>query len=423
MKEEELLRKFLGLEDEADEIVEAWKLFIETNKAFRDVDARVISRREGDNIRRKFAKHVKKNRLKMLDDEEGGLKTYELAIGREGEEAEVEGELKRLNSFDLWLLADFPALCTVWVADGFKEAEGFPDAIRAFLDNPHVNVRLKERLIEKDKARGEELLKTLLDAQPSAVSAHLLLVWLYEREGRLEDAEAEYTRMSTETDDEVVWTNYGDFLEKNGRYEEAFDAFKQGFEVCERIGRADDRLGTVIKDSISRVERMKNLEGEAAAKAREYWDAVWLIEDIREFADKTYATELEKAPGEYKEEKGIDVSYVEDTFDFFYWFLFSRALGDGRTLGMVYAEEKGLSDELKERLQGLGNPVSGDFEVVSVDRATFTFVAKNVETEEEYELQGSIPDIEGRLTFAGNIYPWGDFYLTECLLKVQEEEG
>jgi hypothetical protein len=90
---------------------------------------------------------------------------------------------------------------------------------------------------------------------------------------------------------------------------------------------------------------------------------------------------------------------------------------------MVYAEEKGLSDELKERLQGLGNPVSGDFEVVSADRATFTFVAKNVETEEEYELQGSIPDIEGRLTFTGDIYPWGDFYFTECLLKVQEEEG
>jgi len=420
MKEEELLRKFLGLEDEAEERVEAWKLFIETNKAFRDVDARVISRREGDNIRRKFTKHVRKNRLKMLDDEEG-LKTHELAIGREGEEA--EGELKRLNSFDLWLLADFPALCTVWVADDVKEAEGFPDAILAFLDNPYANVRLKERLIEKDKARGEALLKTLLEAQPSAVSAHLLLVWFYEREGRLEDAEAEYTRMSTETDDEVVWTNYGDFLEKNGRYEEAFDAFKKGFEVCERIGRAGDRLGTVIKDSISRVERMKNLEGEAAAKAREYWDAVWLIDDIREFADKTYATELEKAPDEYKEEKGIDVSYVEETFDFFYWFLFSRALGDGRTPGMVYAAEKGLGDELKERLQGLGNPVSGDFEVVSVDRATFTFVAKNVETEEEYKLQGSIPDIEGRLTFTGNVYPWGNFYFTECLLKVQEEEG
>jgi tetratricopeptide (TPR) repeat protein len=422
MKEEELLRKFLGLEDEADEIVEAWKLFIETNKAFRDVDARVISRREGDNIRRKFTKHVRKNRLKMLDEEEG-LKAHELALGREGDEAEIEGELKRLNSYDLWLLADFPALCTVWVADDFKDAEGFPDEILAFLDNPYVDVRLKERLIEKDEARGEELLKTLLEAQPSAVGAHLLLVRLYEREGRLEDAEAEYIRMSTETDDEVVWTNYGDFLEKNGRYEEAFDAFKKGFEVCERIGRAGDRLGAVITESISRVERMKNLEGEAAAKAREYWDTVWLIDEIREFADKTYATELEKAPDEYKEEKGIEVMDVEDAFDFLYWFLFTRALEDGRTPGMVYADEKGLSDELKERLQGLGNPVSGDFEVVSADRATFTFVAKNVETEEEYELQGSIPDIEGRLTFTGDIYPWGDFYFTECLLKVQEEEG
>lgn len=421
MEEEELLRKFLGLEDEAEDIVEAWKLFIETNKAFRDVDARVISRREGDNIRRKFTKQVRKNRLQMLDEQEGGLKAHELAIVREGDGA--EGAFKRLNSFDIWLLADFPALCTVWVAEDFKEAEGFPDTILAFLDNPYANVRLKERLIEKDTVRGEKLLKTLLEAKPSAVSAHLLLVRHYEREGRLEDAEAEYKRMVTETDDEVVWANYGDFLEKRGRYEEAFDAFKKGFEVCERIGRAGDRMGMVIKDSISRVERMKNLEGDEAAKAREYWDSVWLLDEIREFADKTYTNELEKAQDEYKEEKGIEVLYVEDTFDFLYWFLFSRALGDGRTPGMVYVDEKGLSDELKERLQGLGNPVSGDFEVVSVDQATFTFVAKDVETEAEYELRGPIPDIKGRLTFTGNIYPWGDFYFTECLLKAQEEEG
>jgi tetratricopeptide (TPR) repeat protein len=415
MDEEERLRKFLGLEEEADELVEAWELFIETSKAFRDVEARVISRREGDNIRRKFMKHVRKNRLQMLDESDGGLKAHELAIVREEDGA--AGGFKRLNSFDLWLLADFPDFCTVWVAEEVKKAEGFPDAILAFLNDLYASVRLKERVIEKDTARGEELLKSVLEVKPAAVSAHLLLLQLYEQEGRLEDAEAEYKRMLTETDDEFVWANYGYFLEKRGRYEEAFDAFKKGFEVCERIGRAGERLGMVIKESISRVERMKNLEGEAAGKAREYWDAVWLIEEIGAFADKTYATELEKATDEYKEEKGIDVSYAADTFDFLYWFLFSHALGDGRTPGMVYADEKGLSDELKERLQGLGNPVRGDFEVVSVDRASFSFVAKDVDTGVEYELRGSIPDIEGRLTFAGNIYPWGDFYFTECLLK------
>ncbi|MBK5190996.1 MAG: hypothetical protein JJE19_05840, partial [Methanosarcinales archaeon] len=96
MVQEERLKKFLDLEDEDEEIVEAWKLFIETNKAYRDVDARVISRREGDNVRRKFTKYLKKNKLRMLDEKEG-LKAHELAIARE---EEAEGAIKTVNSLD-----------------------------------------------------------------------------------------------------------------------------------------------------------------------------------------------------------------------------------------------------------------------------------------------------------------------------------
>ncbi len=420
MMEEERLKKFLDLEDEDEEIVEAWKLFIETNKAYRDVDARVISRREGDNVRRKFMKYIKKNKLRMLDEKER-LKAHELAITRE-EEAAAEGELKTLNSFDLWLLTDFEDVCAAWVAEDFRQVEGFPDMIIAFLDDPFVNSQLKERLIEKDTERGEKLLKEILEDKSSAVSVHLLLVKHYESSGRLAEAEAEYKRMLTVTDDEIVWAAYGDFLEKRGGYEAAFDAFKKSFEICERIGRAEDRLGVAIKESINRVERMKNLEGDEAEKAREYWEAVWLIEEIREFADKTFGTEIEKAREEYKEEKGIEEIDFEAVFDFLNGFLFSRTLEDGRTPGIVYAEEKGLSEGLKERIKGLGNPIKGDFEVVSVDPATLKFTVKELKTEEEYELRGDVPDIKGKLTFAGSIYPWGDFYFTECEFKAHEED-
>lgn len=416
MMREERLKKFLDLEDEDEEIVEAWKLFIETNKAYRDVDARVISRREGDNVRRKFAKYMKKNRLRMLDEEEG-LKAHEIAIARE---EKAEGEIKTLNSFDLWLLTDFEDVCAAWMAEDFGDVEGFPDMIIAFLDDPFVNSQLKERLIEKDTERGEKLLKTILEDNSSAVSVHLLLVKYYESENRLAEAEAEYKRMLTVTDDEIVWAFYGGFLEKRGRYEEAFDAFKNGFEVCERIGRAEDGLDAAIKESINRVERMKNLEGDEAEKAIEYWEAVWLIEEIREFAYKTFGTEIEKAEEEYKEAEGIEEIDFEDGFDFLNGFLFSRTLDDGKTPGVVYAEEKGLSEELKEKIKGLGNPIKGDFEVVSVDPATFKFTVKELKTEEEYELRGDAPDIKAGLTFAGNIYPWADFYLTGGALKAQE---
>jgi len=418
MMQEELLKKFLDLEDEDETIVDAWKLFIEANKAYRDVDARIISRREGDNVRRIFVKHLKKNRLRMLDEEEG-LKAHELAITRE---EDTEGGIKALNSFDVGLLTDFADVCAAWVAEDFRQVEGFPDMILALLENPYVDDRMKERLIGRDKERGEELLKAILEDRPSEVCVHLLLVKHYEREGRLAEAEAEYKQMLTETDDEVVWVAYGYFLEKRERYEEAFDAFKKGLEVCERIGKERTDLGAAIKENISRVERMKNLEGDEADKAREYWEAVRLIDEIREFADRTFVKETKDAQEEYKEEKGIEKIDFEDAFDFLNWFLFNRKLKDGRTPGIVYAEEKGLSEELKEKIKGLGNPLKGTFEVVSVDQATFKFVVKEINTEEEYELRGDVPDIKAGLTFAGNIYPWSEFYLTGGVLKAQEED-
>ncbi|MDI6810085.1 MAG: hypothetical protein QMD80_00130 [archaeon] len=199
----------------------------------------------------------------------------------------------------------------------------------------------------------------------------------YERERRLAEAEAEYKRMLTVTDDEVVWANYGDFLEKIGRYEEAFDAFKESFEVCERVGKGETKFGEVVRKCISRVERMKNLEDDEAKKAREHYEAVWLLDEVREFAEKRFAEEIGVAQEEYRKEEGIEEIDFGDIFDFLNWFLFTRKFGDGRTPGIVYAEEKGLSEEPKEKIKGLGLPVKGTFEVVSVEPAFFKFVVKN----------------------------------------------
>lgn len=420
MKQKELIKKFLNLEDEDEVIVEAWNLFIAVQKAFRGVEARIISRRDGDNVQRNFIKYMKKQRLKTLDEEEG-LKTHEFAIIKE--EGDGEGDkskIKPLNLLDLWLLVDYEDVCVTWMADEPRSVKGFSKAIIDFLEDPDVTAQLRDRLIEKDKGRGEKLLKTILEDRPAEVNVHSLLVEHYEREGRLAEAEVEYKRILSKTDSEVVWANYGDFMERMGRYEEAFDAFKKSLDVCERTGW--EELRELLKESISRVERMKNLEGEEARKAREYMEAAWLIDDMREFAEKTLMKEIEKSEEEYKDEEGIEEIVFEDVFDFINWFLFNRKLHDGRTPGMVYAEEKGLSEEMKEKIKGLGNPVKGTFEIVGVDHASFKLVVKNRITDEEYELICNVPGIRKGQTFTGNIYPWGDFYITGGVLKTQDED-
>jgi len=91
---EGLIKKFFELEDADELVVRAWDIFIDVQRAYRDEKAGVISRREWDKLQRKFAGHMKKNKLRMLGEEEG-LKAHELAIVK-GEEG--EGEIKALNS-------------------------------------------------------------------------------------------------------------------------------------------------------------------------------------------------------------------------------------------------------------------------------------------------------------------------------------
>jgi tetratricopeptide (TPR) repeat protein len=419
MTQKELIRKFLNLEDEDEEILEAWYLLIETQKAFRDVEARTISRREADNVRRTFLRYMGKHGLKTLDEEAKGLKAHEVALVKGSAEGEGD-KLKPQNYLDLWLLTDFEELCALWVSEDLKQMNGFPDTIIAFLKAPYLDARLKERLIEKDKERGERILKTILEERPAEVAVHTALVKHYEREDRQAEAEAEYKRMLSVTDDELVWANYGTFLEMRGSYDEAFEAFKKSFESCERLGEVETGLGEMVKSCLSRVERMKNLEGDEAKKARGYMEALWLIDELQEFAQQRFEAEIGNAGEEYKKEFGIDTIGFEAVSDFSNWFLFTRKLGDGRTPGMVYAEEKMLSEALKEKIQGLGKPVKGSFELVKVDHASFRLVVKDVKTEVEYEVRADLPHLKEGLRCAGTLYPWGDFYLTRGTLSVQK---
>jgi tetratricopeptide (TPR) repeat protein len=414
MSTEDVIAAFLGLEDD-DRLKEAVKLLIETQRAYRDVEAQRISRREADNVRRTYLKYMRKHGLKTVDEEEG-LAENEFAIVQDAAEA-GKSALQPLNQDDLWLLTDFEAICALWLADDVHVAEGFPDAIRGFLSDPGIESHLKERLFERDKERGEYLLTAILEEEPSDLAAHSLLVGLYEKEERWAEIEAECKRFLDETDDELVWANYGDFLERRGRYSEAFNAFEESLEVCERIGTTGEGLGEVIKERLTRVERMLHLEGEEARKAREYWESVWLLEEVRAFADRRLRKEMEKAQDEYREAKGLEKLRIDLLFEFLNWFMFSRKLADGRTPGIMYADEQGLGEELRAKLEQLGNPITGVFELVRVDPASFTMLVKEVGSGNEYELRGDVSELEEGLTFAMTIYPWDDIYFTGDVLR------
>jgi tetratricopeptide (TPR) repeat protein len=419
MMEDEVLRRYLGLEAENELVIEAWRLFIETQRAYRDVDRGRLSRREGDNVRRRFIRHMKQHRLKAWDDE-AGLPRDELAVAGEGTPRE---DLRSVDSLDIRLLVDFEDLCAAWLADDPRTAEAFPEAFLAFYAHPLVDQQLKERLIEKDKERGERLLKALLEARPDAVIVHQLLVEHHERAGQFAEAEADYQRMLAENESEREWANYGEFLEHRGRYEEAFNAYKTSLAYCERLGEAGEEFGRVLTKHISRVERMKNLTGEDARKARAFWEALFLLAEIRLYAERAFEAELAKAEEEYREEHGRDKLSLAEVFEFLNWFLFTRPLTDGRTPGLVYADDKGLSDELKARLQGLGRPLKGAFEVLRADPATFTLIVKDRKTGAEYELRVDAPELKAGATFEASLLPWGEFYLTSGIVRSEEEEA
>ena len=419
MTDDEVLRRYLGLDAAPELVLEAWQHLIATQRAYQAVDRGRLSRREGDNVRRSYIRHMKQHRLKVWD-EETGLQRNELAIANEGTPRE---DLRRVDSRDLRLLVGFEDLCAAWLAEDPRTSEVFPEAFLAFFTNPLVDHELKERLIEKDTALGERLLMALLEAWPDAVIVHQLLADHYERAGQFAEADAAYRRMLAAHASEREWANYGEFLERRGRYDEAFTAYTTSLEYCERVGEAGEELARVLKKHLSRVERMKNLTGEDARKARAFWDALYLLEEIRLYAEDAFEPELGKAAEEYGKEHQRDELTAAEFFEFLNWFLFSRPLADGRTPGLVYATDKGLSDELKAQLAGLGRPLKSVFEVVRAEPASFTLLVKDQRTGVEYELRADAPELKAGSTFDAALYPWGEFYLTGGIERPEEEEA
>jgi len=420
MDKSELITKFFELDDADESAVIAWSFFIDLQRAASEETAGRLSRRDRDNVQRIFNRYMNKNKL-IMRSEDNGLKAHELAITKAG----VGGEekLKIVHSFDVWLLADFEDVCSILVADEPKKTEGFPEAIIKFLDDSKVHKWLKERLIEKNKDAGERLLKAILEANPTELTAHSLLVDFYERESMFFEAEVEFRRMLDTTNDKLVWANYGYFLELQGRYEDAFVALQNGMKICERAGEdvADDFLEEV-KRNISRMERMKDLAGEDARAVRDYQEAMQLLGDINVFAEKNMDTEITKARDEYLKEKDQEEIKYEDSYEFMNWFLFQRELPNGKVPGIVYAEENGLSDTTIERLKGLGSPVESFFEIVAVDNATFKLVVKDMATDKEYELVEAYSPVAVGQTFSRYIYPWSDFYFTAGTLMLHTDD-
>ncbi|KAF5413509.1 MAG: hypothetical protein C5S38_06280 [Candidatus Methanophagaceae archaeon] len=410
MDKRELITKFFELDAADESAVRAWSFFIDLQRAASEETAGRLSRRDRDNVQRIFNRYMNKNKLIMLS-EDNGLKAHELAITKAG--VGEEEKLKIVHSFDVWLLADFEDVCSILVADEPNETDGFPEVILKFLTDSGVHKWLKERLIEKNKDAGERLLKAILEDNPAELTAHSLLVDFYERESMFFEAEVEFRRMLDTTNDKLVWANYGYFLELQGRYEDAFVALQNGMKICERAGEdvADDFLEEVTRN-ISRMERMKGLAGEDARVVRDYQEAMRLLGDINVFAEKNLDTEITKARAEYLKEKDQAELKYEDSYEFMNWFLFQRELPTGKVPGIVYAEEKGLSDTTIERLKGLGNPVESFFEIVAVDNATFKLVVKDMATDKEYELVEAYSSVAVGQTFSRYIYPWGDFYFT-----------
>jgi len=451
--EQDLVKEFLGVSEEE---AKAWLLFVEMLRAFRDAEAGVSSRREADEARRRFERFLERNNLRMLGEEEG-LASDELAIAT-ATEAEQAG-IRKINTLDILLLVDHESVCEAFVAEDVRSA-ALVESVVDFFSSPEVPEWLKERLVERDAERAERLLKAVLSEIPDEVCSHFMLVTKYEREGRFADAEAEYKRFLSVREDAVVWANYGWFLERRERYEEALNAFERSISLlhAERTGVAgvgvaggagvagvgggvgsvggsevegvggvgggeEEYLLAELEKSVSRVSRMKELRGEYAQKAREYQRAVWLINEVREFATKRLSGEIERAKAEFMRNEGLEELSEEDALDFMNWFLFSRRLPDGKTPALLYAEEKGLDEELKKKLEALGSPVSGVFEVLSYEPARFSMQVRNLLTEEEYELMADMDaEVSAGQTFAGSIYPWGEFFLSGGALRMHSPE-
>ena len=411
-----MVKRFFGFSDEDEDIVKAWKLFIDVRKGVRDLGRDFISPEEYDRVQAEFIAYMREKELEILDWRHG-LRAGEMAITKLGER---EG-IKTLNSLDIMLMLDFSDVCAALVADDPRKVEGFPRVIAEFLDNPNILPFLKERLIERDKEATERLLKAFIEARPDSIEAHQLLIEIYKREGRFSEMEAEYKRILSKNEDELVWMDYGAFLERKGAYEEALRAFKRSFEICQTKIRAKTSRSMILS-SISRVERLMKLKGEDAEKAKECIRAAWLIDEIRKYAGRELREWIKEAANEYLEERGLYEMSEDDLVDFSNWFLFQREFAEGKTPAMIYAEEKGLDEETKKKIEGLGKPVTAVFEVIEVDHDAFKLKVRSLIGEEEYELRADVPQVKKGQTFEGNIYPWGDMYISGGSLKIHTPE-
>ncbi|MHC1580015.1 MAG: tetratricopeptide repeat protein [Candidatus Alkanophagales archaeon] len=405
----DLIREFLGEEDE--DILEAWRLYIEYARAASGRGGLGRSRMQQDAARRRLQRFLRERGLEMFDSDDG-LSIDEIAIA--GSRAEMREHA--VNFWDVVLLAEYEPLCRALLSESPAAVPDLRETLLSFLMEAPEGA--KSRFFARGEA-AERVLRAVLDEEPAEINVRRALIDFYVRRGRLEDAANEYRRLLEVREEPTFWYGYASLLEDLGRYEEALRAYERSISqgVPEHVYKH-------VRGCMSRVEKLMRLGGESddARRIREFKTAMDLMARVREFvAGGGLETEFRRAFSEYKAVTGRRSLSAQEVMSFIDWFAFERRLPNGETPATLYARMHGLDETIRDRLKNLQNSVSGVFEVVELDADTLKLVVRELVSDREYLVIADPEGVERGQTFQGKLVPWGDFYVVSSAVVLTKE--
>ncbi|MDY6964781.1 MAG: hypothetical protein SVM80_02255 [Halobacteriota archaeon] len=398
----EIIKTLFGIEE--DEIANAWDLNIDFIRSVMDTS---MSRREKDMAERRLLKHIKKHHLEMLDNEDG-LCTHEVAIAKSIEDA------RPFDSFDVVLVNEFEDVCRALIVDDIEEQAAFLEAVIKLLRDVNIPPRLKRRLIEIDEVAGERVLKAVLRDHPAEPEALNLLIDLYDRCGRTQEIEGEFELAISASDSCVIRSMYGDFLEREERYEESLKAFEWALESPDLKNRED------LEDDIKFVNKVLKMSDEEKEVVKAFEEGSRMMGKIQEFA-LSMEDDLLWAMEEYNIFEETEEEYSDvDKINFLNFFAFEWKISDGRTPAIVYIGDNDIMGELRTKILNLENNIESIFEIIKTDHEKLRITVKDIIGEETYEVVGDVSDVREGQVFKGKIFPWDDIYLTGGLIAAYD---
>ncbi|MCL4190566.1 MAG: tetratricopeptide repeat protein [Thermoguttaceae bacterium] len=112
-----------------------------------------------------------------------------------------------------------------------KRAASVADVQRDMAD-VHAEIG-KAYLVQGDAAAGEQSLRRAIELNPSSTAAPLMLAWLYQQQGRGEDAlHVLQSSWKAAPDDLTLMMTLAGLAEELGRYDEAESAYRRMIELC-----------------------------------------------------------------------------------------------------------------------------------------------------------------------------------------------